>query len=94
MRATRPRRTRRFWGWAIVIAVAAVVVLIEALSLTPTVFSIQGVGQCIDYTEESGMRSTCTESVRVGAGVWYLAGAGLLVVAYFVYRLVKARPGE
>lgn len=90
MDAARSARGRRFWGLAIVIVVVSDVILIGALSFTRTIFGIQGVGSCVDYTLESGMRSTCTQSLQIGAGAWLLGIAGVVAVVFLGYRLVRS----
>jgi hypothetical protein len=47
------------------------------------------VGQCADYTAESGAESTCTSGPVLGlAGTWVLGAVSVLAIAYCGRRLV------
>jgi hypothetical protein len=48
-------------------------------------------GECVDYTAESGAVSTCTSAPVLGpAGTWLLAAVSVVVISFFVRRLVRA----
>lgn len=73
-------RSPRWWP----LAVAILLVMIVNVSL----FGYQQ-GECIDYTIESGARSTCTSGPALGiAGTWILAIVSAAAIIYFTRRLV------
>jgi amino acid transporter len=71
------------WPWIVTIA---------ALALVNFLVWETGAGQCVDYTAESGLISTCTSGPAVGwAGAWGISGVSVLIVAYCIYRLARRR---
>jgi hypothetical protein len=50
------------------------------------------VGECTDYTVESGAESTCTSGPLLGVpGTWAFGILSLCALAYFVYRIARRR---
>ena len=50
------------------------------------------VGECTDYTVESGAESTCTSGPLFGVpGTWALVILSLLTLGYFAYRIARRR---
>lgn len=73
----------RRWPW-----VALIMGTLLAVALSWGVWS----GSCVDVPEESDATSFCASGPAVGwPGAWIILAAGLILVAYAITRLVRAR---
>lgn len=81
--STTMRRAEPRLRWAILIVLLVVVN-----------FLLVGyrVGECTDYTVESGAESTCTSGPLLGIpGTWTFGVLSICAVAYFVHRIARRR---
>jgi hypothetical protein len=83
-RKTRVSESKLPWAIAIVLVIV----------LNLLLFNFR-VGQCTDYSVESGMESTCTSRPALGIpGTWVIAVLSLLAIGYFTYRMLRRSRSE